>query len=251
MQPSSRLSSLLVSAPSRRKLMRQFERKASLSSTNTARTWSIGQQVELVTRPSTLEDPGLQSASLDFDLGEYQSLREEVLNSWDWQKDVIIAEIGLFAASVGAVEALDAPPFLYLIASFLLSAIGMMLVEQSIRMTMIGRYLRATLIPRIRAKLGQNCSPSPLGGRVLGWEEYFRNGDIHTLLMGVCATLGKYLLAVAPAALAAGAFVVASGGWQALKYPATFLVMIAFGLAGIPVLVGLVSGRFAATGEVH
>lgn len=248
---------LCMTARKRREGFRRLHREASSAPGGAdVQAWSTGGLMELATQPRG-EDGAPDAdvwelAALEVDLGEYQTLRDEILNSWDWQKDVVVAQLGLFVGAVGIVEAFDGSVGTYLLVSFILSFIGMMLIEQSIRMTMIGRYFGTELIPRIRNRIARIAPEehAEQARAVLGWETYFRNADRHTILMGVSATLGKYAFTVLPGFVSALVFVIMRGGQaEPLSQVERIGVAAAFALSALPLIVGAVNGKFSATGR--
>ena len=194
---------------------------------------------------------GASAEGLQVDLAEYSALRDEILNAWEWQKSLVQSELTALTVAAALVSLFKGSAYVYLFLSFLLNSAGLMFVEQSLRMTKIGRYMRSALIPRIQARvaLSESLPELPSTG-ALGWEAYFRNGDRNIWQMGVTAVLGKYLFAILPGLLAACLYIanaktnVVSGSWESV------LLLVAVLMSFLPIFIGLLGVRFSATGKV-
>jgi hypothetical protein len=90
----------------------------------------------------------IQSA-LQAHFTEFEGLRDEINNAWDWQKDLIQYTLLIIGTTITLVSTLPQLDLLLLVASYMLSAIGWSTMEQSILMTTMGIYFKIILIHRL------------------------------------------------------------------------------------------------------
>ena len=136
----------------------------------------------------------------------------------------------------------------------MLSFLGWGYIEQSIRMTTIGRYYKQILNPRINQlilEINQLDSSQPIADklRVMGWEDFFRAGNFRTALMGVSA-LGKFGYAVLPGIAFVVIFYISKylnkSSWTVIEQIA---FVIAASLSLLPMITAVFNARFSFTGE--
>lgn len=187
-------------------------------------------------------------------LTEYQILHQEIDRSWSWQSTMINYILLVMGSIITLVSAFPNQGTLFLIASFVLTALGWMLTEKSVHMIRIGRYFLGELVPRVNyliQKMENIEAHNPIAEKikVLLYEGYFRGGNIQTAISGM-AMWGRFALAIIPGFAFAYAFYALkqnSGSlWSSLE---TTSLTLAFCLSALPTIIAIVNARFAFTGK--
>lgn len=194
------------------------------------------------------------NSALQAHLAEYQWLRQDVDDGFEWQKTLIQYTLFIIGTVVTIVNVFPSQELLLLVASFMLTLLGWAYIEQSNRMLLIGRYLTTSFIPKVNELLLESenfDSHLPIAKKlkVMNWESFFRGGSVQTFFVGVAA-MGKFSYAVLPGAAFAIAFYILKTSSQANWSPEeriAFIVAIIF--SSFPVITGILNARFAFTGK--
>lgn len=193
-------------------------------------------------------------SSIQAFLTEFQILHGEIDRSWSWQSTTINYILLVMGSVFTLVSAFPNQQLLFLVASYVLTALGSILVEKSDHMIRIGRYFHAELVPRINylSQKLENIEPhNPKAEkiRILLWEGYFRGGNIQTLISGI-AGWGRFALAAIPGFAFALVFYnlkqSSGSAWTSLE---SLFMILAFGLSAIPLLIFFLNARFSFTGK--
>lgn len=187
-------------------------------------------------------------------LTEYQMLHAEVDNAWNWQKALVNYCLLVIAGAITAVELIQDTQFLLLGASVLLSMLGLSFMEQTIRMTRIGRFYTTHLFPKINQAIleisnqdGKNALAAP-PFRVMLWERYFRERNAGTVLMGMGAA-GKFFICLISNLFCLVYFYVLSGGLQVSDVMLASFAVAAV-VATFPLIIFVWNIRFVYGGRV-
>ncbi len=193
-------------------------------------------------------------AALQAHLTEFECLRDEINNAWDFQKALLQYTLLVIGSTVTLVNALPDFQLVLLLASYALTAMGWVYIEQSFRMITIGRYYKSSLNPRVNSlikELGNRDDHEPIMEKVkvLGWEDFFRAGNVRTLLMG-WSSLGKYSFAILPGPGFAFAFYNIKQSpitlWSTMEIVG---FLVAVGMSLLPLATIIINARFSFTAE--
>lgn len=176
-------------------------------------------------------------------MAEYDRMVKEILLGLEWHKNLVQYSLLFTGSAIAAIQALPLVPELYLVASVILSSIGWMFAEQSYKMLLFGRYIALHLKPQV-TQLVDKAGGGSLKQNLLGFDDYFRQGDLRTALAGFPA-IGKFVVAVLPGFLFALAYLLLDSrgfnSWTRLEQ-IRFVVVVAVAVA--PLLSGLITLPF-------
>jgi len=252
-----KLLDILLTAPARRKKFDNLAKYASrLPINGEIDGLPIGNIIRFgyPTRSEMQLSVDAIKAALDVHLAEYQALSAEIESGWEIQKTLLQYTLLIIGTVITLVTAFPNTALLYLVASIMLSLLGWGYIEQSIRMTTIGRYYKQILSPRMN-QLIQTLNHidlyQPIDDqlKVMNWEDFFRAGNIRTALMGVSAG-GKFAYAVLPGI----AFVIAfyfTKSLGAISWTSLEAIGFVFtaSLSLLPLATLMFNTRFSFTGE--
>lgn len=143
-------------------------------------------------------------------MAEYDRMVREIALGLQWHMNLVQYSLFLAASSVTAINLFPHFRELYLVASMILSLLGWAFTEQSYKMLLFGRYIDRQIRPKINGLI-KNAGGNSKNGlyEMLGFDSYFRHGDLRTWLAGLPAA-GKFAIAILPGALLAIAYWVTS-----------------------------------------
>ncbi len=200
----------------------------------------------------TSKQPSMNSETakmaLDICLLEYDRMVKEIMTGLDWHKSLIQYALAIVAGATTGIGLFPNFPQIYLIASVLLSAIGWAFVEQSYKMLIFGRYIALKLKPKVNAlvsNISENQNDNnPILQDLLGFDDYFRQGDFRTALSGIPA-MGKFGIAVLPGlGFILGYLAVITEPFLAWTITNKIIFIVVFIIALVPIFFGLISGRY-------
>jgi hypothetical protein len=186
--------------------------------------------------------------ALNICLLEYERMVREIMTGLDWHKYLIQYALAIIAGATTGIGLFPKFSQIYLIASVLLSAIGWAFVEQSYKMLIFGRYIVLKLKPKVNTLVSQIAEQENVNNTaiqdLLGFDDYFRQGDLRTALSGITA-LGKFGIAVLPGlGFILGYIVTMSEPFSAWTLTNKIIVIVVFIIALVPIVFGLISGPF-------
>jgi|GEM_PF-4865786 hypothetical protein len=186
--------------------------------------------------------------ALNICLLEYDRMVKEIMTGLDWHKNLVQYALAIVAGATTGIGLFPNFPEIYLIASVLLSAIGWAFVEQSYKMLIFGRYIATKLKPKVNALVSQIAENenvnNPIVQDLLGFDDYFRQGDFRTALAGVPA-MGKFGIAVLPGlGFILGYLATITEPFSAWMIANKIIFIAVLIIALVPIVFGLISGPF-------